>query len=234
MHELEFLSLLAFLSREAISLRGISTSKAKKFTPNDREMAYAFHNRFGTGAVPNQPPPMLGGGGSNLEGYQKPTASPRQHYRLDTSPQHAYMSGRPTEQQDAGFTHIQLGQSGFHGQAMARDYAGHGESREWHLQQQQQQSARYSGQGGPVGQVGPTGHSQQDRDDQQRMSFLLAGANERQPHYHSPQPPQGLMMSSPERGQMQLYPQDRQPRPQPRPPQGELLNTSRTSGKLRL
>lgn len=45
-HEIEFLSLLAFIARERERLRG-STNPNAKFTRSDLEMAYAFQRQFG-------------------------------------------------------------------------------------------------------------------------------------------------------------------------------------------
>lgn len=207
-HELEFLSLLAFLARESISSRRMNLSKAKKFSPNDLEMAYAFHKQHGKGAVPNKPPMQLGGS-SSFEGHQKhQVPPPRPHYRLDTSPQHVLNASGQQHQgmlssgqqhqgtlssgqqhQDtlsSGHGHMQLGQSGFHSQMATREYQGHGESfGEQQLQNRHELSPGHSmlhqsaRYSGQTFGGGPAGHSQQDRDEQ-RMTMLLA-ANERQP-----------------------------------------------------
>lgn len=235
-HELEFLSLLAFLAREAISSNRMNLSKAKKFSPNDLEMAYAFHSKFGTGAVPKQPP-MLS---PNFDGHQKHLSPNHPHYRMDTSPQHVLNTSGHHQQDGPSVGHgqMQLGQSAFRAQMPMRDYPGHGESLgEQPLHQSGhevpghnsmlQQSARYSGQ--MLG--GPTGHPQLDRDEQ-RISMLLA-ANERQPgpHYSSQH---GLVTPEHDKKMMpmQLYPQERQPHP----PQGgrDVLDSSRASGEQQL
>lgn len=92
-HELEFLGLLAFVAREAIGLRGISSTKAgKKFSPGDLEMAYAFHSKQNHhGGIrmhpsPPRPPPedLMGVGSHQVSpqhGYLPP---PRNipHYEL--------------------------------------------------------------------------------------------------------------------------------------------------------
>ncbi len=94
-HELEFLSLLAFVAREAMSFKGISSSKANKFSPSDMEMAYAFHNKFGQQHQIHQRT-------ENALPFLKPTDTEFQqvspshsqntqihpHYMLDTSPRH--------------------------------------------------------------------------------------------------------------------------------------------------
>ena len=241
MHELEFLSLLAFLAREAISSKHSNFSKAKKFSPNDLEMAYAFHSKFGTGHTPQQPPFQ----GPNFDGQQKHQSPPHQkhqspphpHYRVDTSPQHVLnMSGQhfqqpqPLQQGAHSSGHGQMGQSAFHAPHMPmRNYPGHGESLgEQQLQNRYEvpghgasmlhQSARYSGQ-----VLGPSGQQQTERDDQ-RMNMLLA-ANEHQQrgsHYSSPHGVTDDKKMMP----MHLYPQER-------PPQvgGDMLDASRTSGE---
>ena len=113
MHELEFLGLLAFLAREAISLRGIASAKAgKKFSPNDLEMAYAFqnkHNRQGGLRIhssPPRPPP------EDLQGIGSRHVSPQHghhsqnvpHYQLQMSPRHppVMMGGGVQQQQQQG------------------------------------------------------------------------------------------------------------------------------------
>jgi hypothetical protein len=238
-HELEFLSLLAFLAREAISSKHMNLSKAKKFSANDLEMAYAFHNKFGTSKPPTfHVPPR--------PEYQQKQQSPNRppHYSIETSPQHV-LNTSGQKQQDlfsAGQGHMQLGQSTvFHAQMPMRDYRGHGESLSDRQQQHHHleapghggnmlhQSSRYSGQvlGGS-----PTGQPQSDRDEQ-RMSMLLA-ANEH--HLHSSPP--GGHMTSPEHDRklmpMQLYPQETERQShQPHQNQGsrDMLDSSRTSGE---
>lgn len=206
-------------------------------------MAYAFHNKFGKGpAIPRQAPMR----GPNLAGHQKHQAAlPHPpHYRMDTSPQHVLnMSGQPMHQDapSSGHGHVQSGSFQF--QKPTREYPGHGEPLgEQQLQNRHElpghnmlhQSARYSGQ---VFGSSPTGHPQQDRDEK-RMSMLLA-ANERQPYYSNPQQ-QGHMATEYDKRMMppmQLYSpggQERQLHPSHAGGERDMLDTSRTSGKIKL
>ena len=58
-HEIEFLSLLAFVARERQRLK-ISTNPHTKFTPSDLEMAYAFRQQFQGAAQAHRSRPMGG------------------------------------------------------------------------------------------------------------------------------------------------------------------------------
>lgn len=101
-HELEFLGLLAFLAHEAISLRGISSTKAgKKFGPGDLEMAYAFHNKqnkhggLRTHSSPPRPPPedLMGVGSRQVSpqhGYPHPPRNAPHYQLLSASPKHQF------------------------------------------------------------------------------------------------------------------------------------------------
>ena len=44
-HQIEFLALMAFITRESMRLRGANNPQSK-FTRNDLDMAYAFRNQF--------------------------------------------------------------------------------------------------------------------------------------------------------------------------------------------
>ena len=247
-HELEFLSLLAFLAREAISLKGIGVgfSKAKKFSPGDLQMAYAFHNKFGKGSTTQQPWSDPGNMGTQQQQISPSHISPShrpppaQHYQLNTSPQHAPGGlGQQGHQQDR----LSSSGQGYAGQfpsptTVARDYQGFSESYGGHMMQQQQpaemagqrlnQSARYSGQGMQFGAAG-----RQTLQDEQRMSMLGQGDRQSRPVSYLPQ---GLVeqerktMSS----TMQLYPgpmgsgggQDMQ-----FSPLGPMLDAGRSSGE---
>lgn len=105
-NELEFLGLLAFLAREAMCLRGVTSTKAgKKFSPNDLEMAYAFRNQYGRGGHRLHPSPMKPvnvsfpypsevGSRHVSPGHDRhPPNVP--HYHLDVSPKHhSVMTGQ--------------------------------------------------------------------------------------------------------------------------------------------
>lgn len=232
-HELEFLSLLAFLAREAISLKG-GVSKAKKFSPGDLQMAYAFHNKFGQGIPSKQPwgsEPGNAGTQQTSPSHLSPSHPlPAPHYRLNTSPQHA----------SSGLGHLAHQDMGLAGQGYPspRDYQGHGETyggQALHQHgelagQRLNQSARYTGHFGG----GPAGQTQQERDEQ-RMSMLLAAADQ-QPR--PPPPQQGFTSPDHDRktmsSTMQLYPfggQDRKQYPPGQAGNREVLDSSRTSGK---
>ena len=58
-HEIEFLSLLAFVARERQRLK-MSTNPHTKFTPSDLEMAYAFRQQFQGAARAQRSRPMGG------------------------------------------------------------------------------------------------------------------------------------------------------------------------------
>ena len=252
-HELEFLSLVAFIAREAISLRG--SSKSKKFSANDLEMAYAFRSKFGRhehherqtsalaqlgGGINVSPRHIRSPGGHQISPSHRITLPPQ--YQLDTSPMMRNSFNAPAglsqQQRDStlsGHRHMQSGQAGgllgAGGQVPLREYTGHGESLALGEQKHDLgQNPRYSGQQGTQYEGSPPGQSTQQQDrDEQRMSMLLA-TNPSQ--YSPPQPPppqqqqqqqQSGQMMSP--SHMQLY-------------QGmsgrDMLDASRTSGELKL
>lgn len=237
-----------------MSLKGVGLSKAKKFSPSDLEMAYAFHNKFEQQEVKKPDPPFPRGVSapphtSNIGGHQISPSHrpPAPHYRLNTSSQHAPNALGQQMQQNSAFPgqgFMQTGQGGFPGKMMQGD-PGHGELFGKHVPQNRAghmpnpNATRYSGRDMQFGGGGPTGYAQQQDRDEQRMSMLLAANinTDHQPSMTTSTDYDRRMMSS----TMQLYPlgggpgQERQPHPLHGPGGNrEVLGTSRTSGEQKL
>ncbi len=227
-------------------MKGVSLSKAKKFSPGDLEMAYAFQSKFGRKSKKSAPSHQhlpRGGIGDHSQGnpnMQQKKQSPGHlhhqqpavpHYRLDTSPQHAL--GQQMHQRDS-YQQGQMGQ-GFANSMPHQGYYGE----LFGPPNMMNQSSRYSGQQQQQGMQfggGPVGHLQQQDRDLQRMSMLLAANpgtehHPPQPFHHSP-PHQGVpgTTGSPEHvrqmrsSTMELYPLRSQR------PTGDMLDASRASG----
>ena len=260
-HELEFLSLLAFVAREANSLRGVSGSKTSKFSPSDLEMAYAFHKKLGHGMQKSNLPQPRATGASNIspsspaklgQSQISPEQVPVQnqnafspHYRLETSPKHnSAIVGQ--QQQDLSLQGelqrgFETGQGGFTGQ-MQRDLSGQGmrfsgQNLQRSSNEYARQSARYSEQGDfqQPGKFSPS-HLQQVRDDQ-RMSLLLAANSPQQRASMPPQQHHHLETSGDydrrNMGQgMQLHPLQGNLDGQQQQDGGIMLNASKPSGEL--
>lgn len=237
---MEFLSLLAFVAREAHSMKGVTFQKAKKFSPNDLEMAYAFHNKFGhqPKISPSHQQFQTRGKDESSHANQKqrspghhhqPPVPP--HYRLDvSSPQHALRQSMPPQPQEMYLDEDGQGPrgGGFANRMSQRPY---GESFGM-----LNQSSRYSGQQQDMQFGGPAGHSQPQGRDDHRMNMLLAAnpGNEPHPFHHSPQHQGGFIRSLEHERQMrsstmELYPMSSQQRPTAG--HHDMLDASRTSGK---
>ena len=140
-HELEFLGLLAFMAREAVSLHRMTSAKAgKKFSPNDLAMAYSFHNQFGYNGHQCQPPiqrqtNISSSHPSNVGLYHKHDHHLLNvlHYQLDAAPKHHSITrGHPVQLQHNSLAGemdgVITGQKGMS--------VGHGRS-EWMFQREQ-------------------------------------------------------------------------------------------------
>ena len=89
-HEVEFLSLLAFVARERQRLK-TSTNPHTKFTPSDLEMAYAFRQQFQQAALTQRSRPM--GGQIQSPQHTSPTHSVSPQFRGTSQSDYRMSSG---------------------------------------------------------------------------------------------------------------------------------------------